>query len=260
MRRKTYFNLVFGIVILMALIPGKVFAASNDFPNYFTMGENDTVKLSVSDLGREITLPVRAHFSELVCGWDISLSYPSGITATGVERTPAMEVHYLDSLGQDQVCRASLAYGEEYATLASTIRAQCYHDPYGYGVYLPYGNATWATGDYDEMFRIKLLVDASFKQGILALNCHFTIKEPGGAGSYTYIGVCYSPLTFIVDYIPGDVNGDGLVNITDVTLLIGWLLNNGIIDVGELPAADVNGDGLINITDVTRLIEIVLEN
>ena len=51
-------------------------------------------------------------------------------------------------------------------------------------------------------------------------------------------------------FIRGDVNGDGIVNISDVTMLINLLLNGG-----ELPAtADFNEDGTTNISDVTALI------
>ena len=53
---------------------------------------------------------------------------------------------------------------------------------------------------------------------------------------------------------PGDVNGDGKLDVDDVTVLIGMLLN------GEtLPAyADVNGDGLADIDDVALLITMLL--
>ena len=55
----------------------------------------------------------------------------------------------------------------------------------------------------------------------------------------------------------GDVNGDGLVNITDVTLLIGYLLNENAEGI-DLDAADCNYDGTRNISDVTLLISYVL--
>lgn len=52
---------------------------------------------------------------------------------------------------------------------------------------------------------------------------------------------------------PGDVDGDGAININDLTDLIGMLLN------GNMPAwADINGDGLTDIDDITYLIDIVL--
>ena len=55
----------------------------------------------------------------------------------------------------------------------------------------------------------------------------------------------------------GDVNGDGFVNIADVTALISYVLNGkaeGII----LENADTNNDGGVNIADVTKLISAVL--
>ena len=53
---------------------------------------------------------------------------------------------------------------------------------------------------------------------------------------------------------PGDVSGDGVINIKDVTDLINLLLT------GDEPpaAADVNGDGVVSIKDVTDLINTLL--
>ena len=53
----------------------------------------------------------------------------------------------------------------------------------------------------------------------------------------------------------GDVNGDGSVNIADVTALIDLLLGGGTI---SNPAADCNQDGTVNISDVTALIDFLL--
>ncbi len=54
--------------------------------------------------------------------------------------------------------------------------------------------------------------------------------------------------------MPGDVNGDGEVNIADINALI------DIILTGESkPAADVNGDGEVNIADINAVIDIILQ-
>ena len=53
----------------------------------------------------------------------------------------------------------------------------------------------------------------------------------------------------------GDVNGDGSVNISDVTTLIDLLLGGGSI---SNPAADCNQDSSVNISDVTSLIDYLL--
>ena len=55
----------------------------------------------------------------------------------------------------------------------------------------------------------------------------------------------------------GDVNGDQQLNVTDVTLLISYVLGSSAMTIDEY-AADFNGDGNINVTDVTALINKVL--
>jgi hypothetical protein len=53
----------------------------------------------------------------------------------------------------------------------------------------------------------------------------------------------------------GDVNGDGNINVTDVTTLVNMIL--GVVPT-DMVTADVNGDGKINVSDVTALINIIL--
>lgn len=53
----------------------------------------------------------------------------------------------------------------------------------------------------------------------------------------------------------GDVNGDGKVNVSDVSVLISMILGTTTMDEG---AADVNGDGRVNVSDVSALINIIL--
>ena len=58
---------------------------------------------------------------------------------------------------------------------------------------------------------------------------------------------------------PGDMNDDGVVNITDVTLLINAVLNDDLSTI-NVANADMNNDGNVNITDVTMLISAVLDS
>ena len=55
----------------------------------------------------------------------------------------------------------------------------------------------------------------------------------------------------------GDLDGDGNVGITDITLLIDYILNGGDINP---QCADVDQNGVINITDITALIDYVLNH
>ena len=56
--------------------------------------------------------------------------------------------------------------------------------------------------------------------------------------------------------LTGDVDGSGTINISDVTTLIDYLLNNDTVINRE--NADIDGDGTINISDVTALIDKLL--
>ena len=53
----------------------------------------------------------------------------------------------------------------------------------------------------------------------------------------------------------GDVNGDGRINVSDVSELINMIL--GLTPVNQ-ELADINDDGRVNVSDVTALINIIL--
>ena len=55
------------------------------------------------------------------------------------------------------------------------------------------------------------------------------------------------------DYIQGDLNGDLILNILDVLLIIDIILNQESSDL-----ADINGDGIVNILDVIELVDIII--
>ena len=62
--------------------------------------------------------------------------------------------------------------------------------------------------------------------------------------------------TFVYrDAIPCDVNGDGEVNISDVSAIIDLILSGQISTSG-----DVNGDGEVNISDINAVIDMILTN
>ena len=57
-------------------------------------------------------------------------------------------------------------------------------------------------------------------------------------------------------FMRGDINNDGVVNITDVTQLIDYLLTTTVD--AHIATLDVNGDNLITISDVTTLVNYLL--
>ncbi|MBQ7205400.1 MAG: dockerin type I repeat-containing protein [Muribaculaceae bacterium] len=57
--------------------------------------------------------------------------------------------------------------------------------------------------------------------------------------------------------IMGDVNGDGVVDISDATTLIGYLLNGNASGI-NMTVADVDNSGVVDISDATSLISFLL--
>lgn len=62
------------------------------------------------------------------------------------------------------------------------------------------------------------------------------------------------------DVTLGDVNGDGWINVSDVTTLIAYILGSEVPDIIIIEACDLNLDGFINVSDVTTLIPMILNN
>ena len=58
------------------------------------------------------------------------------------------------------------------------------------------------------------------------------------------------------DVLPGDVNGDGVVDTLDITRLRRYLAEES---VDLFPGADMNGDGAVDIEDLTRLRRYLVE-
>ena len=59
---------------------------------------------------------------------------------------------------------------------------------------------------------------------------------------------------------PGDINRDGYVDETDVTLIIGHVIGSDPLNEAGMAAADMNGDTYIDENDVTMLIQLVMEH
>jgi len=57
--------------------------------------------------------------------------------------------------------------------------------------------------------------------------------------------------------VPGDVNGDGKINVVDFTAIANHILGKSPAGFIE-KAADVNGDGKVNVIDLTAVANIIL--
>ena len=225
--------------------------------NYVTMGENNMVRVSPSE--GYATIPVIMHTNGRMNNWKITVTYPEGLQPVGVIPGSDLSVTYKNYFNHDTVYHATLDVKTDFSIISSNIPAIGYYD-YNHDGYMdPYGTVKWEAGDYYDMFAIQFEVSGTFRRGKVILDSYIKsdpdqrqgLISPNPCNSHTEVYFC-------VDYLQGDANDDGLVNITDVTELVNSLLNGWQYDL--FPVCDMNGDGKVNITDVTALINYVLNN
>lgn len=242
-------------VVMLASASGA--ATATEYASYFTMGVNDTVTVPRSALGSSITVPVRAHFGNPANQWDITLTYPDGLQPIAAEASPSMTISYTGSQGQDCVVEVPLASTSDLTLFTASTTV------YGYflysGSYMQYGLVKWELADYDEMFSIIFFLADDFPGGTVTMQGTVTSGYDRRYWTSGSSNMFFKAVVFAVESLIGDVNSDGQVNITDVTVLTNLLLGSTAeISATDLPAADIDGNGTINITDVTQLINIVM--
>ena len=134
----------------------------------------------------------------------------------------------------------------------------------------------YPSGDFNSSFNFNLVqnsTDTSF-DGHQLMWC-FPKRGLGNVNSDTWSAQCTAVPVSATDamlylYVPGngmaayqlsknvkfgDVNGDGIVDVSDVTALINMILGTTPAD---LKVADINADGILDVTDVTALINEIL--
>ena len=95
-------------------------------------------------------------------------------------------------------------------------------------------------GDFMEQIQIDFMDDPRFQVGITSPN------PVNGTPIVDMGAIEFQPV------VPGDVNGDGVVNLLDIEPFVD-LINGGRFQV----EADVNGDGVVNLLDVEPFIELL---
>ncbi|MBO4590767.1 MAG: BspA family leucine-rich repeat surface protein [Bacteroidaceae bacterium] len=96
-------------------------------------------------------------------------------------------------------------------------------------------------------------------------NCDNIVGGNGTTYFVAYVDKTYARIDkagqkgYFTEKIPapdGDVNGDGEINVTDVTTLVSMILGSA----EQTAEADVNSDGNVDVSDVTALVSIILNS
>ena len=112
---------------------------------------------------------VKAHFDNAVSAWQVDLTLPEGVTIDVVQRQADMTITYLDKVTDEETMDVSYAentYTPDLATTPDNTRfivsvfTTVEYDEAGnsYGI-------CWRPGDYDAMWRVRLVFPAGFEGG-----------------------------------------------------------------------------------------------
>ena len=242
--------------------------------NYFSLRTgtttpvNDTLRIPPNLGGTYYQLYVTANFDVYFDHWYMELTYPNNVTIIDGVAGPGMSIPFTKSDGVDSVYTPLLttnckntAIGNNLclAAFSGTSSIYGYWDPTGNNQYYPYGTVKWQPRFYNEMFTLNLNIPDSCTAGSISITGNLTstldlrdIPLPSG-------GNFYKTIYFRVGHMRGDVSGDGIVNIGDVSLLQTVLLQGTEgLNQYQIAAADVNGDGIIAANDLSALIDILL--
>ena len=61
------------------------------------------------------------------------------------------------------------------------------------------------------------------------------------------------------DFIPGDANGDGKVNVSDIVEMVNYILGKPSSKF-QFEPSDVNGDGQVNVTDIVNVVTLIMSS
>lgn len=125
------------------------------------------------ELGTEIVVPVKAHFSARLNAWQVDLTLPAGLRVTEAESGADQRVTYINSDGQEKKLRPDFSGPSEINRIIAIFMEKGYwQDPNGEdpNAWVPYGLIKWEGGDYNEMILLHLDVSPDFKGGNITFN------------------------------------------------------------------------------------------
>jgi len=103
---------------------------------------------------------------------------------------------------------------------------------------------------------------SSSNNSVVAVSKDGNLTAKGnGTSTITVVGGNYSATCKVtVDSRIGDINGDGIVDVTDILRLRAHILGKSKLTGNALLAGDVNNDGLINVTDILLIRSLILKS
>lgn len=218
------------LTLAVLLMAGSAMADS-----YFSI---DDFTVMTSQVGSEITVPVKAHFNGRLNVFLLDVVYPEGLTPVRAVKGSGMNVSYLNEYGEGSSVLAEFNTREDLTRMIGHIAHEGFWDPSGNGNYETYGAIKWEAGDYDEMILLTMRVEDNFGGGQITLETEVASGNDTRGGTVRDLGENGLRFTRVcnVELADDPDNPDNYLTIGDVEVLNG---NTVVIPVSLTNAAEV---------------------
>ncbi|MBQ2123375.1 MAG: hypothetical protein II200_05240 [Bacteroidaceae bacterium] len=222
-----------GVTSRLLTIPGEA-PSETDPENYANVLYAEDITVSA---GEEFALPILMRNTEDIISFQLDLVLPEGITF----KVDEDDYPYYE-LNSDRIGRG---FSFETNFLApNVLRFVCYSM-----------RNNVIPGTEGEVFNVTLVPADDLADGDYELSVKNIVMTKTDAMTAFEVEHVKSVVT-VASALLGDVNGDGQLNVSDVSSIVALLLNP---EAGSFnKAADVNCDGQLNVSDVSSIVNLLL--
>jgi len=188
-------------------------------------------------IGSRFTLPIYMNNAAALTGVQFDLYLPEGITVVQDEYGDDMiELGSRTNYKRHEVATSKAADGALRVIISSK-------------------NNDLFTGNSGTLLTLQLLPGATMQAGRHSVMIRNVVLTDPTAQRYTAPDT-ESTVT-VSEYIAGDVNNDGYIDVSDLAAVVRFILENADASL-IFKAADMDGNGTIEITDYSALVNVIL--
>ena len=188
--------------------------------------------------GSSVLLPVSMNNTESIKGIQFDLHLPAGVSVA-TDADDVMMFTLTSRAHSSHAVSATRLSNGDYRVVVSSLSARTF------------------SGTEGDIMNISLNVPDNVQEGEYEVKVHSIVLNT--AENVSVEPADATATLTVKDIAPGDVNGDGKINVTDVGMVIDDILENTPANFVKA-AADLNGDGKVNVTDVGLVIDIILSD
>ena len=128
----------------------------------------------------------------------------------------------------------------------------------GNGLYhfLSYSNPIRAyNGNSGDFITLSIVSDGSMEEGTYTATLNNIIFSDENEQKLTFVDSSFN--ISVINYTPGDANGDGSLDVMDVVKMVSHIMGRNPSNFNQI-AADIDGNGKVNVMDLVNLINLIM--